>query len=110
MKLGYLTMMICNLNAIVDSGRHLGVSMEEAHRWIRHGEVFSRLESQFKGAVDFSLFDATLRARISEELQSILGGYSGDERRKWGVENNGICLLIAWTNEIVQSHWGENAA
>ena len=35
-------------------------------------------------------------------LQDILGTYNGREHRKLGVENNGICLLIAWVNELVQ--------
>ena len=43
-------------------------------------------------------------------LQSIYGGYAGQERRKWGVENKGLCLLIAWTTEIIQrgSGWQAN--
>jgi hypothetical protein len=26
----------------------------------------------------------------------------GSERRKYGIENNGICLLISYTAEILQ--------
>jgi hypothetical protein len=41
---------------------------------------------------------------ITQGLQDILGGYRGLERRKWGISHNGICLLIAWVNELVQQH------
>jgi hypothetical protein len=43
-------------------------------------------------------------------LQSIYGGYAGQERRKWGIENKGLCLLVAWTMEIIQqgSGWQSN--
>jgi hypothetical protein len=43
-------------------------------------------------------------------LKSIYGGYAGQERRKWGVENKGLCLLVAWTMEIIQqgSGWQSN--
>ncbi|QDE27997.1 hypothetical protein FIV45_12300 [Paremcibacter congregatus] len=32
--------------------------------------------------------------------------YAGQHRRKWGVENNGLCLLLVWTNEIIQRGTG----
>jgi len=37
-------------------------------------------------------------------------GYAGNERRKWGIENLGLCLLLAWTNKIIQqgSGWYPN--
>jgi hypothetical protein len=48
------------------------------------------------------LYDPASAEKINSELKSILGGYAGDERRKWGVENSGLCLLLAWTNELIQ--------
>jgi hypothetical protein len=39
-------------------------------------------------------------------LQRMCNAYSGDERKKWGVENSGLCLLLAWTNEIIQQGSG----
>jgi len=102
MKIGYLTMMVLNLNALVDAHRHEGVSLHDAKRHIGAKTVFSWLEGTFGRDVDFSLFDADTRARISDELQNLMHGYAGDEHRKWGIQNNGICLLIAWTNELIQ--------
>ena len=32
----------------------------------------------------------------------MLDWYSRDPRRDWGVENNGICLLITWSAGLVQ--------
>ena len=32
----------------------------------------------------------------------MLDWYSRDPRRNWGVENNGICLLITWSAGLVQ--------
>ena len=37
-----------------------------------------------------------------EGLQQMLDWYSRDPRRNWGVENNGICLLITWSAGLVQ--------
>ena len=37
-----------------------------------------------------------------EQLKDIYAGYIGQERRKWGIENRGLCLLVAWTATIIQ--------
>ena len=37
-----------------------------------------------------------------KHMQDIYYGYAGQHRRKWGVENNGLNLILAWTNEIIQ--------
>ena len=34
-------------------------------------------------------------------MNNIYGGYAGVERRKWGVENLGLCLVLAWTAEMI---------
>ena len=37
--------------------------------------------------------------------------HRGNERRKFGVSNNGICLLIAWLAELVQRRaWKDEPA
>jgi len=41
-----------------------------------------------------------------EHLQSLYDAYSGDENRKWGVQNKGLCLVLAWANEIIQQGSG----
>jgi len=37
-----------------------------------------------------------------EQMHQMYDGYAGNERRKWGIENYGLCILLAWTNEIIQ--------
>ena len=43
-------------------------------------------------------------------LQAIQDAYGGQGRRKWGVENRGLCLLVAWTAQILQdgADWRPN--
>lgn len=41
-----------------------------------------------------------------EKIYQIYSGYAESERRKWGVERLGLCLVLAWTNEIIQ--WGDD--
>jgi hypothetical protein len=105
MTLVDLTFLILNLNSIVDSGEHEGVTIDEVERHISEGDLFPWLRKRFPSG-DFSIYqDIPTRrnaAEITEGLNAILGAYGGREGRKWGVRNNGICLLIAWTNELIQ--------
>jgi hypothetical protein len=104
MTLTELTFLILNLNSLVDGGHHEATPMEEAKEHIDRGDVFEWLSEKFKGHIDLSIYraDGDARREITKGLHDILGAYRGRERRKWGVENNGICLLIAWVNELVQ--------
>jgi hypothetical protein len=97
-----LTFLILGLNALIDGGGV--VSMEEAKDHIREGDVLEWLKLKFP-ELDISTLvgpDRTGGAEIVEGLQGLLGGYAGDERRKWGLQNNGLNLLLGWTNELVQ--------
>jgi hypothetical protein len=57
--------------------------------------LFNWLGERFSGRTDFSLLNATPESAeaIMERLQALLDCYGGGERRRWGVEHNGICLL-----------------
>lgn len=108
MKVGHLTSLILQLNALIDSRAE--ATIDEAHTHIEGKSVFPWLESRFSRAIDLSVFDDRLREEISTELLSIYEGYAGDEGRKWGVRNSGLCLLVAWVNEIIQLNWAEEEA
>ena len=96
-----LTSLILALNAAVDAGEK--ATLDEAKRHIRDGDVLVWLKARFKldigPAADPDRIDGK---NIVRGLQELRGGYDGSERRKWGIENNGLCLLIAWVNELAQ--------
>lgn len=50
--------------------------------------------------VDFSMFERADRNYIHDQLESYWGGYASDERRKWGITQNGLCILISWSAEV----------
>jgi hypothetical protein len=98
-----LTFLILQLNKQVDRDLHKGVSVHEVEQHIEEGDVMGWLGEKFKGGIDLSIYRERPSAReITKGLQDLLGGYAGRERRKWGIEHNGICLLIAWVNELIQ--------
>lgn len=104
-----LTFLIIGLNHLVDYDFHRDVSLAEVEEHIEKGDVFEWLGKRFEGHIDLSIYrDRSSAQEITAGLQDLLGGYRGSERRKWGVEHNGICLLIAWVNELVQQRkWQE---
>lgn len=101
MKLLDLTLLILNLSALIDSGADEGTTIEEVEQHIEAGDLFPWLAQRFS-RLDLSLHRDRSDREINDGLSEILGGYAGQERRKWGIENNGICLLLSWTNELIQ--------
>jgi len=106
-----LTLMILEINHLIDSKKFDDVSTEEIKKHIRNKTVMDFLKTRGKDEIDISIL---LQANVypnfkefyEEQLLKILDAYAGDERKKWGVENRGLCLLIAWTNEIIQQGYG----
>ena len=37
-----------------------------------------------------------------EEISRFCGAYAGDEKRKWGLQNSGLCLLLTWTIAVLR--------
>lgn len=111
MRLTGLTFLIIQLNSLIDSGEYTHISIDDVHKAIEQKRIIPYLNEIADGDVDLSLYDSggsftEFTKNYNEEMYSIYGGYAGNERRKWGVEKQGLCLLLAWTNEIVQQGAG----
>ena len=110
-KLKALTLIILELNHLIDSGKYNQISIKDVHKAIEQKCIIPFLEETTNGDSDFSLFgaDGTYAKFVEyyhEKMYQIYGGCAGNERRKWGVEKLGLCLLLAWTNEIIQQGAG----
>ncbi len=101
MQLVRLTTMILNLNAALDSGKYDDISLAEVKTHIERDDIVPWLRERVPD-VDISWWSEEDIREYGEVLLSIHGGHAGDERKKWGVQNKGLCLLLAWTNELVQ--------
>lgn len=111
MKLNKLTLLILEYNHLLDTGKYGHITIRDIHREIEQGTVLRFIRDVAAEDADLSLYldmedELGFEAEYARHLQSIYGGYAGQERRKWGVENSGLCLLIAWTNEIIQQGGG----
>ena len=101
MKLNKLTYIILELNAALDTGKYDDVPLLEASQHIDAGDIVSWLGIRIPD-MDLSLLTAQDADEFQAGLADIFGGYAGAERRKWGVERRALCLLIAWTSELIQ--------
>jgi hypothetical protein len=107
MKIAALTHLILQVNALVDSGRYNNITIRDVHEAIEKKRVLRFLKERAGEDIDLSVYfksDAygDFETYYEERLREIYGGYAGREHRKWGVENLGLCLVLAWTNEIIQ--------
>lgn len=109
-KMTTITTFIQEISYLLDKG--ISFSIDEVNRHIENKDVVNWLEQEFpfgsENGVDFSLFKQPHRDYIHNELESYWGGYAGDERRKWGIENNGLCILLSWSIEVVRDLYGRS--
>jgi len=111
MKVSALTLLILHINALIDSGKYSDISIDDIHRAIEKKQVLRFIKDRVGADIDLSIHlgdspYGDFESYFETQLENIYGGCAGQERRKWGVENSGLCLVLAWTSEIVQR--GEN--
>lgn len=95
------------VNSLIDSGKYSDITIEDIHNAIERKRVLRFLKERAGSDVDLSIYldskaYGDFESYYEAQLENIYGGYAGQEHRKWGVENSGLCLVLAWTNEIVQ--------
>jgi hypothetical protein len=88
-----LTVLAYYLNGALDSGKHNNVTLDEVYEQIEAGTVFEYLKNTV-ARIDLSGFSVADKQELVEEWQRMANAI--DARRKLVVENNGICLLLAY--------------
>lgn len=93
--------LIFELSALLDKGESVPVQTIRDH--ISNRDVIECLEQLYpregENALDLSMFQEVDRNYIHDQLESYLCGYT--DGRKWGITENGLCLLITWLTEIM---------
>lgn len=110
-KLTPLTLLAFELTHLLDTGKYNNITIGDIKREIRQGTLLEFLQHTVGNDIDLSIIreGSTYPGFTDfyiEYLQKIVNAYSGNERRKWGIEHSGICLLLAWTIEIIQQGSG----
>jgi hypothetical protein len=99
-----LAMVLFGLSAMLDSGKHDDISFDDVKRHARAGDLIEFL-SRRAGRPFASGFVEHYPAFASwyvEKVRDSCEAMSGRERRKYGISNRGLCLLISYTAEIIQ--------
>ena len=109
--ISFLTLMLFNLSSMLDSGKHDEISLEEVKNHVRIGDLVPFLNeraNQVQDTFDNGFFrvELTFIEWYISKLRDNCEVMEGRERRKYGIESRGLCLLISYTAEIIQH--GEN--
>jgi hypothetical protein len=100
MNAGKYRFLLWQLIAALDTGKYDGLSIEDVRLHARGGSIAKFLQQEFGTVADFSIFSDDDWRTLNEELASMENAI--DASRKFGVENRGMSLLMAWTLEGVQ--------
>jgi hypothetical protein len=92
--------LLWQLIAALDSGNYDSLSIAEVKRHANAGTIADFLVDRFGAVFDFSIFALKDWTDINETWASIANAV--DARRKFGVENKGISLLMAYTLQSLQ--------
>jgi len=102
-KINLLAGLIFGLNALIDRG--LSIPLKEVKSLCGEKRMMEALKRKFpfkKTGLDLSLLKYGRRDELDEIFCDM--AVTIDERKKFGVGNNGLCLLIAY----VQEQFNEN--
>jgi hypothetical protein len=95
-----ITYLLSEVLMAIDNNR-VRVSLEEMRDTLQNGRLF-QFFARYRDEWDISLLDREDREYLSRNLKDMALALEGRERRKFGVEYNGLCLLVGYLNELVQ--------
>lgn len=107
MQVTALTGLILQINKAIDSGKYNDIKISDIHNAIESQRLLRFLKEKCGKDIDLSIhLNSTaygdFEKFFEEKISQIYNAYAGDERRRWGIQNLGLCLVLAWTNEIIQ--------
>lgn len=99
-----LAMVIFSLSHMLDTGEHDAITLEQVKRHARAGSLIAFLKECNGGSFAQGLFDVRIEFGRwwEEQIAENCDAMDGSERRKYGIEKRGLCLLISYTAEIIQ--------
>ncbi len=87
--------LIGEFNAALDTGRYDKITVDEVKRHASAGTIPAFVVDRLGDGMDLSIIDRDDWAALAEEWQGFAD--TVDERRKMGIVNRGVCLLLAYT-------------
>ena len=103
MKAKALPLLAMEITHLIDMGKYDRITIDEVYAAMRDKRPSRFLKEQAGTVADLNHFLDTnvaygdFEIEYGEQMANMHNAYSGDHRRKWGIENRGLCLLLAWT-------------
>ena len=103
LRLSTLSFAAFNLTSALDHGLIDKITFHELYRETESGNLINFLKERL-GDFDWSLFGPEFDQGpyFVEAIQSVAEVLKGQERRKIGISNSGICLLLSFCIEVMQ--------
>ncbi len=110
-KLLWLTTIASETNSSIDYDK-IRMSVKEMRDILQNDKLFQFLENHKDefGATVGLMSDPKDREYISRNLKDLAFAMEGREKRKFAVENNGLCLLLGYLIELIQRSAGQQQA
>jgi hypothetical protein len=101
-----VTMVLFGLSVLADSGDTDEITIAEVKKHAYDGDLIEFLTEKGGGVFASGFLEAPswkkFRAWYGEQIRANCRSMEGRERRKYGIDDRGICLLISYTAEIIQ--------
>jgi hypothetical protein len=106
MKLSSLLMLGYEVNAVIDAAPDIDLSFTEVHAAAQGDSLIPLLEQRFGSLIDLSLLgpDNEDLPQLNAVLRDASEVLKGVERKKVGVENKALCLVIAIILQAIAIH------
>lgn len=108
-----LTLLILEINHVIDTGKYDNITPNEIVAHLKDKSIFTFLKQRIGDNIQLTWFTNSeplykgFMDYYLEKMEGFAIVYGTDEgRRKWGIVNRGLCLLLAWINELIQQGSG----
>jgi hypothetical protein len=98
-----LTEALLRLNSALDMGKADGITLQEIQEHLKTGDLIEHLQQRLRTTFSTVRPGVEQHEFFIEGLRRVRDCTGGRERRIFGVENNGVCMLIAYITELIQS-------
>ena len=92
----FFTYLSYQILSLIDEGE--SITSTEFHQHLRNNDLFVWLKNKYGDRLDLSLYsDSKLKS-----LDNLFEKMDIDEARKFGTENNGLCMIIGHCLNFIQ--------
>ena len=99
-----LAMVFFGLSSLLDTGENDDISFEDVRQHSANGDLIAFLKQRGGGYFASNILDSHpgFTKWYVKQIDNNCKAMHNRERRKYGVEQRGLCLLISYTAEILQ--------